>query len=395
MNTKQLYTMPEPDYAVPPGETLRMRLEEVGLTQAALARRSGLTTKHINQLVKGAVTLTPEVAGRFELVLGVPADWWLRLEADYRAALMRISEQSIDEREESWLASLPVAALVKVGALPSGSRSPAKRLKDCLAFFGVADLEAFDVVWGTPSVQFKQSSAYDADEMAVRAWLRLGEIQTAERGAVPTFSMAALRKQVPLLVALTAEPPRIGFSKAVHALREVGVTVLVTTDIGGTRAYGATRWLEGRRPVIQLSLRGQSDADLWVTLFHELGHIACHGRSRIFTEGSSPLEPDHDQASEEIEATRWAWDQLIPAEERETARQVSTDTEAHAVAADLNIGVSVLAAWLRSEGTWTHQQAQRLKRPVTLDILQPPAADPDPRANRRLTGRIPGAGTQS
>ena len=47
----------------------------------------------------------------------------------------------------------------------------------------------------------------------------------------------------------------------------------------GARAYGATRWLGSRqRPIVQLSMRGKTDADLWDTCFHEIGHVLLHDR---------------------------------------------------------------------------------------------------------------------
>src|SRR5664280_1992613 len=48
----RLRPMPPPDYAVPPGETLRDRLDELEMSQVELARRAGLTTKHINRVVQ-------------------------------------------------------------------------------------------------------------------------------------------------------------------------------------------------------------------------------------------------------------------------------------------------------------------------------------------------------
>ena len=37
-----------PDYAIAPGESLREELEALQMTQAELAERTGLSTKHIN-----------------------------------------------------------------------------------------------------------------------------------------------------------------------------------------------------------------------------------------------------------------------------------------------------------------------------------------------------------
>lgn len=47
----------EPDYAVPPGETLEEVLEELEMSQAELATRTGLSPKHVNQVIRGHVAL--------------------------------------------------------------------------------------------------------------------------------------------------------------------------------------------------------------------------------------------------------------------------------------------------------------------------------------------------
>ena len=82
----------EPDYAVPPGETLLEALEEAGLTQPELAQRAQLSSKHVSRLANGHVALTPDVAMRLERVLGISARFWNAREADYRARLARLAE---------------------------------------------------------------------------------------------------------------------------------------------------------------------------------------------------------------------------------------------------------------------------------------------------------------
>lgn len=76
---------PEPEPGpLHPGMTLRATLEELDITQAELARRSGLTPKHVNQLIKGMVGLSFYVAFKLEQATGVPARLWNALEADYQ-----------------------------------------------------------------------------------------------------------------------------------------------------------------------------------------------------------------------------------------------------------------------------------------------------------------------
>lgn len=67
-----------------PGETLKARLAQLGMPQAELARRTGLTVKHINQVVKGVANVSADVALLLERETGVPSAVWNRLDADWR-----------------------------------------------------------------------------------------------------------------------------------------------------------------------------------------------------------------------------------------------------------------------------------------------------------------------
>jgi HTH-type transcriptional regulator/antitoxin HigA len=51
------------------GEDLQRGLDDAGLSQAYLAERTGLSTKHINLLVKGRARLSVDVAVRIESVV--------------------------------------------------------------------------------------------------------------------------------------------------------------------------------------------------------------------------------------------------------------------------------------------------------------------------------------
>ena len=78
-----------PDWVSPPGETIQDALDELGLGQAELAGRMGVTEKHVTEMIKGKIGLTPEIAGKLELVLGESASFWLQREAVYQQRLAR------------------------------------------------------------------------------------------------------------------------------------------------------------------------------------------------------------------------------------------------------------------------------------------------------------------
>src|ERR1700687_3824255 len=100
--SKQLHAY-EPDYSVPPGETLRETIESLGLTQAELATRAGLSTKHVNQIIKGAATISPDAARRLENATGVPARIWTSLESNYREQILRVAERAELAKDIDWL----------------------------------------------------------------------------------------------------------------------------------------------------------------------------------------------------------------------------------------------------------------------------------------------------
>lgn len=74
-----------PDWISPhPGETLAEVLAARGMTQVELSRRTGLSTKHLNQIIKGVIGISVHVAVDLEKATGVKAIVWLMLDAQHR-----------------------------------------------------------------------------------------------------------------------------------------------------------------------------------------------------------------------------------------------------------------------------------------------------------------------
>lgn len=86
-------------------------------------------------------------------------------------------------------------------------------------------------------------------------------------------------------------------------------------SLPGVRAYGATRWLHSTKALIQLSLRGKTDDQLWFTFFHKAAHVLKHGKRAVFVEGGGPTAGARDPR--EAEADAFACDLLIPRAEWE------------------------------------------------------------------------------
>jgi addiction module HigA family antidote len=90
MNNSQNHKL-APDYLVTPGEVLAEYLDELRMTQAELADRTGLTQKIISEIIKTKAQITSEMAWKLERILGRPAHFWSNLERHYQDDLTRFA----------------------------------------------------------------------------------------------------------------------------------------------------------------------------------------------------------------------------------------------------------------------------------------------------------------
>lgn len=81
----------EPDWASPPGDTLKDFLEEYGLNQSQLAELMGRPKKTINEIIKGKAAITPETALQLACIFPISAQFWLNRESQYRLTLARLA----------------------------------------------------------------------------------------------------------------------------------------------------------------------------------------------------------------------------------------------------------------------------------------------------------------
>lgn len=297
-----------PDYAMPPGEMLAHEMEIRGMTQQELTRRTGVTTKHINELINAKAPISPAMAIKLERAIGMPAQYWMNLEANYQEVLARLAEEKQLLEDLDWIKRVPYAAMAKLGWVPE-TRDKTSRLEALLSFFGIASVSRWDDMWPNLKVAYRQSQKQEIIPEAVSAWLRQGEIEAAKIACVP-YDRTTFRLALDQARTLTIKSPDEFIPKLIQICSEAGVAVVFVPSLPKTGVSGATRWLNKDKAVIQLSLRYRSDDHLWFTFFHEAGHILLHGKKELFLEGNNGLHSD-----KENEADVFARKELIPAKE--------------------------------------------------------------------------------
>lgn len=80
-----------------PGEMIKDEIEYRGLSQRKLAAQMGISPTLLNEILNGKRSISTEYALLFEAALGIDADIWIRLQADYDMQVAK-SNQSFLER---------------------------------------------------------------------------------------------------------------------------------------------------------------------------------------------------------------------------------------------------------------------------------------------------------
>jgi HTH-type transcriptional regulator/antitoxin HigA len=350
----------EPDYARPPGATLRDTLAALGMTQSDLAQRSGLSLKHVNQVAQGIAPLTHETALLLEKVTRVPSRFWNVLEANYRDRLARAEDRQTLVTDAEWLRELPVQELVRRGKLPR-TIDRGVLLQAVCQFFGVANREAWDRVWKQPLASFRKSPSFESKAGALAAWLRLGELEAESIDCEP-FDAKRFRDALKRIRALTREADPARFQGELVALcASCGVAVVFVPEIKGTVSSGAARWLTPSKALIQLSLRHKTDDHLWFSFFHEAGHILLHGKKETF------ITADHSADEVEEEANAFARTWLIPRQHEQELRELTRWDEIERFAETIGISPGIVVGRLQNEDLldW-RTQLNKLKRRYTF-----------------------------
>ncbi|MCX4561687.1 ImmA/IrrE family metallo-endopeptidase [Streptomyces phaeochromogenes] len=363
------YVAYDPDSARPPGETLKDQLDALGIPQADLARRTGLSTKHINQIVQGTAVLTPETALLLERTTKISASMWNQLEAAWRTHVTRDEELKQLSKRIDWLDKFSLPELVKRKILPTKDKT-VENLQRLLEFFGVADPEVAEDLWRSYRTAFRRSTILDTNDYATAVWLREAEVEARKLDCEP-FDRVALTALLPQLRALTVEEPETWRGQISGLCAQAGVAVVFIPAPPRSHVSGATRWLAPDKVGVALSDRFKKDDHFWFTVFHELAHVLLHGKRLTFldnTDRKDELTSEGDRSEEEANA--FAAETLIPPEHAASYRRLVSRpmpfSRIEAFAQQAGIAPGIVVGRLQHDGAleWTH--GNKYKRTVQI-----------------------------
>jgi len=299
----------QPSIAIHPGKTLQDTLNVSNITQLDLAQRTGLTPKHINEIVQGKASITTDTALKLSSVFGMSANFWNNLQRNYEETVTRLQMEQELVQEASLLSNFSCFNELVKWKYVEPACTPAEKVSRLLNFFGVSSLTFVPKV---QEVAFRKSDRGRISNECIATWLRCGELE-AQRIETKEFNKEKLIAVLEDLRKLTKEDPTVFQKKIIEICGSCGVALAFVPHFKNTCVNGMTRWLTSNKAMIQLSLRGSYDDIFWFTFFHEIGHLLKHGKKDQFVEFD---KKEHKESNEkETEADDFAQNILIPRSE--------------------------------------------------------------------------------
>lgn len=289
--------------ATPPGTTIHEQLVDRGMNQKEFAIRMEMSEKHISKLINGDVHLTPDVAMRLEMVLGVPASFWNNLEALYREKIAKIEAENAMDEDIEISKKLPVKSMIENGWIENNTTTT-DRILELRKFFEVVRLGLLkeNIL---PGIACRRQAVTEKADYALIAWAQKAKLE-ARNIETSQINLKSLQNNLNSIRNMTILNPDEFSSRLVYMLSKCGIALVFLPHIGGSFLHGAT-FYDKNKIVIGLTVRGRDADRFWFSLFHELAHI-------LLGHINNPFGIDD---SDETAADEFARNILIPKEEFE------------------------------------------------------------------------------
>jgi HTH-type transcriptional regulator/antitoxin HigA len=294
----------EPEFKTP-GDAVRAAMEKLEWTQPDLAYVLGTTTATVNQILNDKRAISHNMAKALAAALKMSPEKLARLQAEWDVRRADEPDPAIATRARIF-ERYPLREMAKRGWIDP--EHPSKSIESQICdFFGVSSLD--DVPYLAHSAK---KTNYDHIPAPQLAWLfRVRQI--AKEMHCPTFDRAKLQQAITQFSDLRIEPEAVRHVPVL--LNAAGVRLVVVEALPNSRIDGVCFWLDGRNPVIGLSIRYDRIDNFWFVLRHECAHV-MHGHGKEIALIDSDLEGDLSSVvqEEEIIANREAAEFCVPPE---------------------------------------------------------------------------------
>lgn len=217
-------------------------------------------------------------------------------------------EKEVNIDELNILSEIPYSNMAKIGRVEiiKGKSLDAKKRKviNLRKLFDTDNLINITDMKVACRKQLKGSNS----EYALVSWLKEGELKAKDINT-EIFDLEKLKLQIPKIREMTLKTQAEFHNDLVELLSKCGIALVLVEKFPNTNVIGATQWVnEGKKAIVQLTLKGKRADSFWFTLLHEIAHIVEHNSKDFHMQ-------DEDNLKLEDEADNIARNWLIPDDE--------------------------------------------------------------------------------
>lgn len=342
--------------ATPPGATIKEQLNGRGMSQKEFAVRMDMSEKHISKLINGDVQLTPDVAVRLEMVLGVPARFWNNLEAIYREKIVKAETENAMEADAELAKQFPYSEMAKFGWVPK-TRDAKEKVVYLRKYFEVVEL----LLLGNDQITkiaCRRLAITEKSDLALMAWAQEAKIKARDIETSP-INIRGLIAAMPEIRKMTVLKPKEFCPKIKKYLADYGIALVFLPHLKGSFLQGAT-FSDGNKIVVGLTARGKDADKFWFSLFHELAHIV------LGHVGQANGTSDEDEKA----ADDWSGNTLIAEEEFDKFRRGNDYSEqgVRGFARNQGIAPGIVVGRMQREGMIKYNMLNNLKEHYVIAV---------------------------
>lgn len=309
-----------PFRAVHPAEIIKDEIKSRSMTQKELAERMGMQAPNVTRLLKGE-NITASIAQKLEDALGIPADFWMRLQTQYDRDIKDIAVRDENEKAaivaENMLSStLNLTELYKRLKI-SAVLYVQEKLQKLEEFLGFKPLEIRNQEFAQKlNYNYKKSDKSEVDEKNQTTWLTLAYIES--RANYPQSQFTQGNAQMAAHdIAVRAHTGKLRESEIHNILNKYGIVYSVVPKLDKTPIDAASMKV-GEHPAIITTHRYNDMSRLIFNVLHELGHIEKHmyNNNEIFVSGDtysidSPKEREANLFAQNMLISQRLWDTMM------------------------------------------------------------------------------------
>lgn len=265
-------------FLVPTGNIIKEYIAAYGITQKELAKRIGLSEKHISHLLNGDSRLTEEVALKLEKIMpDISASYWLNYETKYQEYIARIKEEEKLDKEDLQ----EISKRFRFNEVFKGLEWDVKKQAiEMLKLLKISDFSKFDIVYENLNMNFLEDGG---EKESVAIWINLCEseieIQNKDLEDIE-YEPKKLLESLNLFKKIAYnEDVEKSLNSCRKLLNKLGIYFVICEAITNSKVRGVLTTYKNH-PAIYISKRFKTHDHIWFAIMHEIGHLLKHYNSK-------------------------------------------------------------------------------------------------------------------